>query len=68
MANYRLDRSQFKPQTMAEASNHKAYYQHLTWKERLSIAAYLNSVAFNYDPYFPPTMDRTKFSAKSLKG
>lgn len=53
---------------MAEGSDQKKYYQQLTWQERLSIAAYLNSVAYNYDPDFPPRMDRTKFSAKSLLG
>ena len=67
MPVYKLDRNQFKPQTMAEASVHKAYYQKLNWQERLAIATYLNSVAFNYDPEFPPRLDRTRFSAKSLK-
>lgn len=68
MPDYKLDRNQFKAQTMAEASNHRAYYQDLSWQERLRIAAYLNSIAFNFDPNHPPRMDRTKFSAKSLKG
>ena len=68
MPVYKLDRNQFKAHTLAEAADHKAYYHKLSWQERLSIAAYLNSVAFNYDPAFPPRLDRTLFSAKSLKG
>jgi len=68
MPDYKLDRSQFKAQNVAEASNHKVYYQKLSWQERLSISAYLNSVAYNFDPKFPPRLDRTKFGAKSLKG
>ena len=68
MQEFRLDRTKFKAQTMLDAANHGAYYKDLSWQERLSISAYLNSIAFNYDPQHPPRMDRTKFSAKSLKG
>ena len=68
MPEYKLDRSKCTPQTLSEASDHSAHYKQLTWQERLSIAAYLNSAAFNFDPNHPPRMDRTRFSAKSLKG
>ena len=67
MPVYKLDRNQFKSHTMAEAAVHKVYYQKMTWQERLSVASYLNSVAFNYNPESPPRLDRTRFSAKSLK-
>ena len=43
------------------------FEEKLSWQERLKIASYLNSVAFNYDMNNPPRMDRTKFSTKSLK-
>ena len=65
MSGYRLDRTAFKAHTFKEASNHKSYYNHLTWQERLKIAAYLNSMAFNYPEDSPPRMDKTKFKARS---
>lgn len=66
MVNFKLDRTSFKPQTMAEAANHKAYYQKLTWQERLSITFYLNSVAYQYNVVNPPKMNRNHFEVKSL--
>jgi hypothetical protein len=65
MADFRLDRHAFKAHTAAEASIHAEYYRSLHWKERMKIAAYLNSVAFRYDPQHPPRMDRTAFRAWS---
>lgn len=65
MSVFRLDRSAFRAQTAAEAADHAAYYKEKTWKERLEIAAYLNSIAFNYPFQSPPRMDRTKFRASS---
>ena len=67
MNSFKLDRTAFKGQTLEEASNHVEHYKKLSWQERLKIAAYLTSVAFNYDMNNPPRMDRTKFSTKSLK-
>ena len=63
MDTFRLDRSAFKAQTAEEAANHASYYAKLTWQERLKIAAYLNSVAYNYPLSNPPKMDRTRFKA-----
>lgn len=63
MDTFHLDRSAFKAQTMEEAANHAAYYATLTWQERLAIAAYLNSVAYNYPLNNPPKLDKTKFKA-----
>ena len=65
MSSYRLDRTAFKAQTAAEASNDAAYYKKLTWQERLCIANYLNSIAYNYPENEPPRLDRTYFRAYS---
>ena len=65
MSNFRLNRTTFKGQTAKEASNHSAYYQKLDWKERLRIAHYLNSIAFNFPLDNPPKMDKKVYSVKS---
>jgi hypothetical protein len=65
MANYRLDRNAFKGQTLEEAANHAMYYKNMTWQERLRVAGYLNSMAFNYPEDHPPRMDKSKFKARS---
>jgi hypothetical protein len=65
MSNYRLDRTAFKAQTAREAADHGAYYRSLTWQERLRIANYLNSIAYNYPENDPPRMDRTAFSMRA---
>ena len=66
MDNFKLDRTAFKAHTHIEAGNHAETYKKLSWQERLKIATYLNSVAFNFDLNNPPRLDRTKFSAKSI--
>lgn len=65
MDNFKLDRTAFKAQTLQEAANHTDYYKNITWQERLQVAAYLNSVAYNFDFNNPPRMDKTKCLAKS---
>jgi len=65
MSSFKLDRTKFKAQTAKEAADHSSYYQSLTWQERLKIANYLNSIAFNYLENNPPRLDRTKFEARS---
>ena len=62
---FRLDRTAFKAHSANEESGFAAYYQSITWQERLRIAAYLNSVAYNYPENSPPRLDRTKFKATS---
>jgi len=64
MSSYPLDRTAFKAQTAEEASNHAAYYKTLTWQERLRIANYLNSIAYNYPENEPPRMDKTAFKIR----
>jgi hypothetical protein len=61
MSSYRLDGAAFKAQTSTEASNNAAYYRTLTWQERMCIANYLNSIAYNYPEKEPPKMDKTIF-------
>ena len=68
MDSFKLDRTAFKGHTQQEAANHSDYYKKLSWQERLKIAAYLNSVAYNYDMNNPPRMDKTKFAVKSMRG
>lgn len=66
---FRLDKTAFKAHTFKEAAaSHAAYYKTLTWQERLRIAMYLNSVAFNFSLDNPPKMDRTAFKAGKRDG
>jgi hypothetical protein len=68
ISEYRLDRPTFKAQTANEAvKSQAAYYRSLTWQEKLHIANYLNSVAYNYSENEPPKMDKTAFKIKRLK-
>jgi len=67
MGGFRLDRNTGSAQTAKEAADHAVIYRKLTWQERLRIAAYLNSGAYRYDVDHPPRLDRTRFSARSLK-
>lgn len=65
MSGYKLDRTAFKAQTADEAVKRQAEYSwSLTWQERLRIANYLNSVAYNYPEDTPPKLDRTAFKAR----
>jgi hypothetical protein len=65
MSFFKLDRTAFKAQTAKEAADHIAYFNKLSWIERLRVSAYLNSIAFNYPQDRPPQMDKTKFAVKS---
>lgn len=38
--------------------------QSTSYAERLRVAAYLNSVAYRFDPNKPPRLDRTAFAAR----
>ena len=49
MGDFKLDRTAFRAQTRNEAANHARIYKKLSWQQRLKIAAYLNSVAYNFD-------------------
>jgi len=65
MSAYRLDRNAFKGHTAEEAADYTEYYKKMKWPERLRIAAYLNSIAFQYPEDSPPRMDKTKFKARA---
>ena len=60
---FRLDRTAFHAGTHEETERYHAQNQPETMAERLA-AAYLNSVAFNYDLNNPPHLDRTVFTAR----
>lgn len=65
---FKLDRTAFKAHTTTDATKmHAEYYRGLTWQQRLKIAEYLNSIAYNYPPGSPPKLDRTKFVASTIK-
>ena len=64
---YKLDRSAFKIQTLAEASSHASYWKKQSVEERLKATMYLNSIAFNFDLNNPPRMDKTFYSERKHK-
>lgn len=65
MSEYRLDRTVFKAGTVAEAAGQVHFYKKISWRERVKIAAYLNSVAYDFAENRPLKMDKTKFKARS---
>ena len=67
MINFKMDRTAFKPQTMAEAADHSFYYKKMTWQEHLSVNTFLNSIAYHFDINNPTRMNRNFFVAKSLR-
>lgn len=64
---FKLDRNAFAPLSIEEADNQMNNYKSFTPNERLLIAAYLNSVAFNYDINNPSKMDKTIFEARTIR-
>lgn len=61
----RLNRNEFRAHTVAEAAKMPAaHYKKLSWQQRIEIAHYLNSIAFNFPLNDPPKLDRTKFSVR----
>lgn len=65
MSSFRLNRFAFRAQTAEQAANQARHYKHLTWQERLRVAGYLNSMAFDYPENKVPKMDRTKFKVRA---
>jgi hypothetical protein len=63
-AEFRLDRTAFHAGTHKETERYHARNQPETAVDRLKAAAYLNSVAFNYDLNNPPRLDRTTFTSR----
>ena len=62
---FRLDRTAFEAMTLQQADNNNDY-KNKSLVERFRIAAYLNSVAYNYSIDNPPKMDKTIFKARNL--
>lgn len=60
----RLDRTAFHAGTHEETEQYHTRCQPITYADRLQAAAYLNSVAFNYDQLNPPRLDRTIFGSR----
>jgi len=58
----RLDRTAFKRQTAANASNTLAYWRKQTDADKLRAAYQLTLRAYGFDPAAEPRLDRTKFS------
>ncbi|GAA3952430.1 hypothetical protein [Hymenobacter algoricola] len=61
---FRLDRTAFHAGSHEQNAQYHATHQPTTASERLRAAAYLNSVAFGYDPDQPPRLDRTAFACR----
>ena len=64
MKPYRLDKTAFRAQTAAEASDNYSYWKKQSHAERLRASFYLNSVAYNFDINNPPRLDRTVFKTR----
>ena len=62
---FRLDRTAFPAGTHAATEAYHRAQQPETLAERLRVAMYLNSVAFNFDLNNPPRLDRTAFSCRA---
>lgn len=63
---FKLDRTVFKAMTAKEADDQQRNSSKKTIEDRLEIAYYLNSIAYNFDINNPPRMDKTIFSAEKL--
>ena len=63
---YRLDKTAFKAMTVEEADEEMHNYKSFTWKKRVEITNYLNSIAYNFSLQNPPRMDKTFFEARAL--
>ena len=62
---FRLNRTAFHAGTHAETEAYHRAQEPATLAERLRVAMYLNSVAFNFDINNPPRLERTAFSCRA---
>ena len=60
--SFRLDKTAFQAMTFEEADDYQRDYRNYSAKQRLEIALYLTSMAYNFDMNNPPRMDKTVFS------
>ncbi len=63
---FRLDKTAFQAMTVEEADDYQRDYKNHSVKQRLEIALYLTSIAYNFDINNPPRMDKTVFSKDKL--
>ena len=63
--SFRLDRTAHHAGTHAETEAYHRQQTPATLAERLRVAMYLNSVAFDFDLNNPPRLDRTAFSCRA---
>ena len=61
---YSFDRTSAESFKAEDRKNDFAYWSKVDIAERLKAAAYLISVAYDFDPQNPPSMDKTIFSAR----
>lgn len=59
-----FDRTTFEAFKSENRLNDYDFWLLKSEKERLEVAYHLNSVAFNFDPEYPPRMDKTVFEAR----
>jgi hypothetical protein len=67
MTGIRMDRNSFKGQTFSQAADHREVYMRMSWQERLQTACFLIAAAYGFDPEKPPVVDRTAFTARSMR-
>lgn len=60
---YKLDRSVFHRMTAEEADIYQRDYSQESVEERMRVALYLISIAYDFDLNNPPRIDKTVFSA-----
>lgn len=65
-AEFRLDRTVFRAMNVEQADKEMTNYASLSWQERLAVAYYLNSVAYNFPLNNPPNIDRTICTPRKL--
>jgi len=65
MTRSELSQIVFKEQSAEETARLRAYYNSVSWQERLRIANYLNSIVYNHPENDPPRLDRTVFRMSS---
>ncbi|SFQ33450.1 hypothetical protein [Parafilimonas terrae] len=58
---YKLDRNAFKIRSFEEADDYVRNYKNYSFQERLSIALYLTSIAYQFDKNNPSRLDRNCF-------
>jgi hypothetical protein len=63
---YKLDRTAFQAMTFEEADDYQRDYRNYSVKQRLEVALYLTSIAYDFDINNPPRMDKTLFSKEKF--